>query len=231
MVFSEKRTRLTPLSSPLIKGGPRGAPVRGVFLIFCLAFVFSAFTAGCSSGKAITKKAAYSDSLNKWTRSVTVYEGLEPRLYLNATYKDKTFRDAYTDRYAEGFELPEAYRSMLLEREAEASEQYNEFFLTVYSPDEERNDLDAKNSVWRLFLEDSSGARLTPVNVTRLDPADALLREFFPFFDPWSRAYIVKFPKYSETGREPIPGSDTVFIKIIVTGLFGKGELVWRLKD
>lgn len=227
MVFSDKRARFTPLSSPLSKGGQRGAPVRGVFLVFCLALVL----AGCSSGKAITKKAAYSNALDKWTRSVTVYEGMDPRLYLNVTYKDKTFRDAYTERYAEGFELPEAYKGMLLVREAEASEQYNEFFLAVYSPVEALNDLDAKNSVWRLFLEDSSGARLAPVSITRLGPEDALLREFFPFFDPWSRAYIVKFPKYSETGTEPIPGPDTAFIKIIVTGLFGKGELVWRLKD
>ncbi len=206
-------------------------PARGVFVMSCLALILSAFAAGCSSGRAVTKKAAYGDSLDRWTRSTTVYEGMEPRLYVNATYKDKTFRDAYADRYAEGFELSEAYRSKLLERESEAAEQYNEFFLTAYSPAEALNDLDSKNSVWRLFLDDSSGARLTPVSITRLDPADALLREFFPFFDPWSRAYLVKFPKYSETGAEPIPGPDTSFIKITVTGLFGKGELVWRLKD
>lgn len=194
-----------------------------------MAALFILSLGGCAG--VDTAKTGYYEALNRWTRAVKIYEGLESRLYLSATYKHPSFRAAYIERYAKSYQMEEAYTKALLDRESEQGEKYNEFFFTAFTPEDRWNDFLRPDSVWKLYLVDSSGARLAPVSVTRVDASDPLLREFFPYFDLWSAGYIVKFPKYSETGTEPIPGPDTRFIKLIVTGILGKGELEWRLKD
>jgi len=204
--------------------GLLGGALRGLVPL-ALLFVLVA----CAAGNGVVKPD-YSEELDSWTRSVKVLEGLESRLYLSATFKSPSFREAYTYRYVESYGLGEDYRTSLMEREAEQAEKYNEFFVTAYTPVEELNDFDKKDSAWRLYLEDDKGAHLPPISITRLEGSDPLLREFFPYFDLWSTAYIVKFPKYSESGTEPIPGPDTEFMRLLATGVVGKGELTWYLK-
>lgn len=194
--------------------------------VVLLAFLFS----GCAARKETYRKA-YNATLDRWTRTANVYEGMEMRLHMNATFKDISFRRAYIDRYAERYSVAEGYKAALNEKETSASDEYNEFFITASTPQERWNDFDRADSVWKLYLEDSSGAKLSPVSIVKVDPSDPLLREFFPHFDLWSRGYVVKFPKYSETGEAPIPSADTEYLKLSVTGILGKGELVWRLKE
>ncbi|MFQ5736733.1 MAG: hypothetical protein ACE5GY_07705 [Thermodesulfobacteriota bacterium] len=199
----------------------------GKLVLTCLAFLF--LLVACAGNKGVVKPD-YSEVLGRWTRSGSIYEGFESRLYMSATYKAPAFREAYIDRYVEDYELGPAYRDLLLGRETEQSGKYNEFFFAAYTPVDKWNDFDRKDSVWRLYFEDSSGAKLSPISITKLDSSDPVIREFFPYFDLWSSAYIVKFPKYSETGTEPIPSEETGYIKLIATGVLGKGELEWRLK-
>lgn len=197
----------------------------------CLVFFMAVLMAGCglkTKAPEAAQKADYPGVLERWSRGVKIFDGLESRLYFNATYKTPDFRRAYIDRYSKSYELGEDSRKNLLDRELEQAEAYNEFFFTAYTPDEGWNDFEEKGSIWKLYLEDGSGNRVVPVSVTKLDNSDPVIREFFPYFDLWSSAYTVKFPKYSETGKE-IPGADES-VKLIVTGVKGKGELEWRLK-
>ncbi|MBI5491804.1 MAG: hypothetical protein HY893_02600 [Deltaproteobacteria bacterium] len=203
---------------------------------FALLLLILVLLSGCAAKKApspIEKppQKGYREVLNKWTRGKKVFEGMESRLYFTATYKDPEFRAAYIDRYAQSYQLGDEMRKALLDRETEQSEKFNEFFFAAYTPDQNWNDFDRTNSVWKLYLEDNAGSRLTPVSITKVDPSDQLIREFFPYFDMWSSGYIVKFPKYSEAGQEPIPSANTSYLKLVVTGVLGKGELEWRLKE
>lgn len=199
--------------------------VSRALLLVTLLFFISA----CAGQKGVVKPE-YSEALSKWTRSARIYQGLEAKLYMSATYKGPAFREAYIDRYVESYQLDDAYREALLGREMEQADKYNEFFFTAYTPVEAWNDFDQEGSVWRLYLEDGKGAKLSPISIKKLDSADPIIREFFPYFDLWSSAYIVKFPKYSETGTEPIPGEGTESIRLVATGVLGKGELEWSLK-
>lgn len=205
-------------------GGLLSGALRGLVPLLLLLVL------GACSASQEAVRPEYSEELEDWTRTVKVFEGFETRLYFSATYKSPSFRESYIDRYVESYGLGESYRSALIEREAEQGDRYNEFFFTAYTPVDEWNDFDKKDSIWRLYLEDDTGARLAPVSITKLDSSDPVLRAFFPYFDLWSSAYSVKFPKYSEAGTAPIPGPDTGSIKLIATGIIGKGELVWRLK-
>lgn len=203
---------------------------RTIWAVLILALPVIFFISGCAA-KTPTEEEAYLRVLNAWTRGVKVYEGLETKLYASATFKSPVFRDAYIERYAKGNQLDESYANALKEREAEQAEKFNEFFFTAYTPVDKWNDFEDTDSIWKVYLEDDKGARLQPVSITKLDPSDPLLREFFPYMDLWSYAYTVKFPKYSETGTEPIPGANTKSMRLVITGVLGKGELTWKFGE
>lgn len=207
--------------------GPSGGP--GLF--FLLAVFALMLTAGGCAGRPDVIKKDYAGELDAWTRSAKIYDGLESRLYISATFKNPDFVRAYAQRYAEEYQLEPGLRETMLERGLELSETYNEFFVAAFTPDEKWNSFEGPGAIWKLYLEDDAGNRLAPVSVSRVDGSDPLIREFFPYFDPWSYGYIVKFPKYTETGTEPIPGALTRSIRLKVTGILGKGELEWKLKE
>lgn len=210
-----------------------------IAILLSSLFVAPMFLAGCGAKKEVVKaeapqkpsKAEYLDMLNKWTKSVKVYDGFDTRLYASATYKERSLREAYIRYYSASYQMDDAYRKSLLDREVDEADRYNEFFFAAYTPEDRWNDFDLRDSLWKLFLEDSAGGRVVPVSVKKLDRSDPLLREMFPYFDLWSSAYIVKFPKYSETGKDPIPNKDSKYLKMTITGIIGKGELIWKIKD
>ena len=219
-----------PSKSGFLRRALSSMPARLCFMALT-AFFITVSVWGCAGKKEAVKKYGYNETLNRWTAGKKIFEGLDARLYITATYKTTQFRKSYIERYVNSYQLDEGYAKALMEREMEQAESYNEFFFTAYTPEERWNDFNKRASIWRLYLEDDAGARLIPISIVKVDPADPLLREFFPYFDLWSYGYVVKFPKYAETGTEPVPGPNTRHMKLIVTGILGKGELVWRLKE
>jgi len=199
---------------------------RRIFPVILFVF-FIVF--GCAGEKA-SVRPPYDDLLKAWTRGVKVYNGLDATIYATATFKSPEFREAYIIRYADAIKAEESLKRTLLDKETGEHEKSNEFFISVYTSKDEWNDLDKSNSVWKLYLADEKGARLTPVSVKKVDRNDALVKEFFPYLDAWSTAYVVRFPKYTETGTEPIPNKDTQALRLIITGVPGEGALEWRLK-
>ncbi|CAG1065214.1 hypothetical protein BAC1_00792 [uncultured bacterium] len=198
---------------------------RGRYSALCLLFIFAVLLAGCGGVKGPSGEE-YFKSLDRWSRGQKVYQGLEARLYMNATLKTAEFRRAYMERYAAMYELSPGHAKAMAERENEQAEAFNEFFFTAYTPDETLNDFDESESVWQMYIEDSAGNRSRPISITEVDSSEHVIREFFPYFDLWSKAYTVKFPKYADTGGEINPEKGPV--KLIVTGVMGKGELEWR---
>ncbi|MBI5599805.1 MAG: hypothetical protein HY890_08755 [Deltaproteobacteria bacterium] len=173
----------------------------------------------------------YYDIMNQWTRNTKVFDGLESRLYIHATFRSLPYRKAYVEEYSRRYELGADMEKTLLVREIEAQEAYNEFFIAAYTPSAEWNDFEKAGSIWKLYLSDRSGARLEPLEIKKVDSKDPLYREFFPYLDPWSYGYIVRFPRYDSEGRGPVGDRDSGFLRLVVTGLKGRGELVWRLDD
>lgn len=205
-----------------VRNSARG---RGRFAALCLLFFSLLFMSGCGGVKA-PSGGDYFKSLERWSRGERIYQGLESRLYVNATYKTADFRRAYIARYAASYELGPDHVKALSEREAEQAEAYNEFFFTAYTPDEALNDFERRESVWQLYIEDSAGNRARPISITAIDGSEPVIREFFPYFDLWSKAYTVRFPKYADNGGEINP--EKAPVKLIITGVMGKGELEWR---
>lgn len=185
---------------------------------------------GCASGEidvSATAASSYYDTLDEWTRSKRVYEQMDAKLFITATLKSSAFRAAYVEEYSGRFELDPEMKASLKEREEAVSEEYVEFFFAAYTPVSEWNDFEEKDSIWRLYLDFGDEQRVSPVEVEKLDPMDPLLREFFPYLDPWSRAYVVRFPVVEVVDKAP--GDDYEGLTLTVTGVKGRGELIWGI--
>lgn len=232
MIKAKNENSGTAANRARLLRGISGAHCASVFKI-CVPLVLVAVVfllAGCGGAKPLPEQD-YFDVLSKWTRSVKVFDGLDAKIYMTATYKDNAFISAYVKRYVKAFKIDDSYAAVLYERELSEADRYNEFFISVYTPEDAWNDLARQNSIWRLYLEDGTGVRLAPLSISQVDKGDPLLREFFPYMDMWSTAYRIKFPKYSDTGSEPVPNASTKHLKLIVTGIMGEGTLEWRLKE
>lgn len=209
----------------MLKRSVAGHEIKGRRLLWaaCLLF-FLPLLAGCAGAKGPSTDS-YFKVLERWSRADKVFEGLESRLYINATYKTEEFRKSYIEHYSKSYELSEEHSRALMEREVEQGQAYNEFFFSAYTPESSLNDFERKDSVWQLYIEDAQGRRAKPLSITALENPEPVIREFFPYFDLWSRAYTVRFPKYADSGDEITPEKGDV--KLIVTGVMGKGELKW----
>lgn len=200
---------------------------RGLFAALCLLLFLPMAVAGCGGVRGAGGED-YFRALDRFSRGQKVYSGLETRLYMNATFKTVEFRRAWAGRYAASYELSEDLAKALTDREVEQGLAYNEFFFTAYTPDDALNDFDRPDSVWKLYIEDAQGRRARPLSIAAVDKSEPVIREFFPYFDLWSRAYTVRFPKYADSGDEIDPEKGPV--KLIVTGVMGRGELEWKKK-
>lgn len=186
------------------------------------------FVCGCALF-AVNESRDYYDTLNQWTKSQRIYEGLESRLYVHATYKSMVWRKAYIDEYARRYRLSEDLKEAMLFRELEIYRLYNEFFISAYTPTDEWNDFDKKDSIWKLYLTDEVTGRLDAVEIKKIDSKDPLHREFFPFLDAWSSGYVVRFPRYDSKGAGPVGEDESNALTLIIGGVKGRGELKWQL--
>ena len=204
---------------------------KSFLLITVCCLLFTIFTGCASKNKEVIKKPAkdYFVTLNKWTKSKKVYDNLETKLYVYATYKSWGLREAYVDEYARRYMLDDSQKASILKSEKELDERINEFFLSVYTPELKWNDFDKKDSIWSIYLEDEKGDRVLPIEITRVEENNPLVREFFPHMDLWSYGYTVKFPKYLPMGQEPFPSTTSKSIKLTITGAVGKSQLEWKL--
>ncbi len=203
--------------------------LSGRLVCSLLLFTLFVFMTGCASvGNGASR---YADLLDNWTRSDKIYDGIDVRLSISATYRNREFRYAYVDRYIEAYRLEEGSREAMRAREFEESELYNEFFLSVSTPDKNLNDFISKSSIWKLYLADASGSMLSPVSIKRVSNSSVLTSTLFPYMDAWSVGYIVRFPKYSASGTEPIPNEKSAFLKLMIVGMLGNGELFWELEE
>ncbi len=191
--------------------------------IILLLFILS----GCTP---MWKGKGYFLLFDRWTRSVRIYEDLDTRMYVSATYMVPALRRAYVEEYGRRYLLGRELKEALLKKETEEARKENRFFLSVFTPFERWNDLDRPDSIWRLYLEDDRGRRLKPLSIRRVKEEDPVIREFYPSLDLWSFGYIVTFPASTEDGG-PFPGKGAKAITLIITGVLGKAELRWSIQD
>jgi hypothetical protein len=173
--------------------------------------------------------AAYSQSLDRWTEDIRLYDRWETSLLMKATYKGETFRKAWTHEYSRRFILPQDDFGLLLERELGDASRYHEFLIALWANDTKQGHFEGKDAPWNLRLVGDGERTVDPLVLRRIKKPSTELRTFFPDIGPHDRVFIVKFPVLGSDGT-PILSPRSRAMKLQVVGALHRGELIWDLR-
>jgi hypothetical protein len=164
-----------------------------------------------------------------WTRhSALVVLDIGTVLETWATCKSWDFRQAYIEQYAETYSLSDRDREEIRRSELEASRSMYEFHVTVESTNYKWNDLQSKDSPWKVTLVDGAGAEVAPASIEVRKYPELFEMRFFPTRTDFSRTYVIKFPKaQTEPEARPFAGSASGRLTMRIAGPLGRSELVW----
>jgi hypothetical protein len=107
----------------------------------------------------------YNEVFQRWTRHGQLVRDVGTVIEIWATYKSWDYRQAYIEQYAEIYGLGEAERRALQQAQLQAARTSYEFHVAAQSTEYKWNDLDQKDSVWKVTLADGSGAEIAPEGV------------------------------------------------------------------
>jgi len=164
--------------------------------------------------------AEYRAALQRWTRSQIVHSQFETRVQISATYRGPEFKRAYLREYARLYNLGENEQKAKADIDAAAASDFTEFLFYAYIPEKSSNDFDRRGSIWTIYLIDSQGDRVQPMEVRRIEPVTPLVTEFFPYVNPhYGIAYHLRFSPFN---RDLAAGKQT---RLVFAGVLGKVEL------
>jgi hypothetical protein len=126
------------------------------------------------------------------TRREKLYDGFVHRADVTVTWLSAPVREAATRRLADWQAWgPEDLERALAADRVEAAKG-EEFLVSLYTANPRHNDLDAKETVWRLEIDDgTTRSAATAVTAVR---ADASIKQLFPYVGPFDQVYRVKVP-------------------------------------
>ncbi|MCC6217170.1 MAG: hypothetical protein IT376_20090 [Polyangiaceae bacterium] len=173
----------------------------------------------------------YDVVLRHWTREeeLVLSDEVDTVLTATATYESWDFRWAYVVRYAEDFRLTVDQRRFLLERSLAESRQVHQFYVAVHAQKWAWSDLLADNPAWIVRLIDDRGNESVPVEIQAIKKPGALERSYFPYTNPWRRAYRVRFARQRADGR-PAIAPEAKWFGLRFAGPQGNQELVWQIE-
>jgi len=174
----------------------------------------------------------YPAALDSWTRKCRIYMGgLDLELIAAATFKSRSFREAYTAEYARTYKLSRTEQAKMLQDQTEAAKMTNDFIVSAFIPDKRWNDFNTKGTIWKVFLSRSDDVRIKPIEVRRIKPVDAVLTHFFPYISPWDVVYLIRFPVLLPGTNDPVYLEETLPLKLTITSVRGWAELIWNEKN
>jgi hypothetical protein len=177
----------------------------------------------------------YGEELKKWTRTVSLYSGLETRAFVRLVYLSPEFVQAQaTELSRMRAELPDQAAVTL----ARLREEYRQpsFFAVAYFPDKTAADWNEPHSIWRIALNLGLGER-PPDRILHWErPFSAEMRALWPYLDEYSTGYLLRFPDPEAPeaeGAPPPPRGAEKFTpmeaNVVVAGAVGAMRFRWRL--
>ena len=205
-------------------------------LILCTAAL--SLAAGCANRRArpavlhgpSEKLSArdYPKVLETWTRGDKVYQGLDNKLYVTATFHSpelrRAFAIAFPDIYGHGGRIT---RRELVEL-TDDIEEYHTFFVVAFTPVRAWNDFHKDDSIWRLTLLSADRSTFIEPEEIQSIKIDENLRAVYSYVGRFDEAYLVRFKLADKTGKPLVPVGAESFTLRIASAL-GVAELTWEL--
>lgn len=146
---------------------------------------------------------AYQDILNRFTDQKGIYDGLDTRLFVAATWQSLRFVEARVRRQGEFQSLPEGEVNQRVVTEREKFKAQTEFFFGIHANDPKFDDFDRPNSIWRLALV-VAGKEYPPKEVKRVGRSSMDMRATYPYMDVFWVAYAVRFDTVLPPGQAAV---------------------------
>lgn len=171
----------------------------------------------------------YEEELLRWTRGERIYYNkLDRIMFVYATYLSPEFRQEFKDQYIRFFGMNPEKVDTDLEMIATSTGQGHEFVLFADTPENGWNNLDERDSVWRVGLwGGAQQSGIDPAVIRRFHDRGPNIQAFFPFMNDFGRAYLVRFPT-QQTNGEPVSGSDSD-LSIKVSSALGTAVMSWKV--
>lgn len=175
--------------------------MKSIHWILCLVLALSSCARKMNPGGGFSSR--YHQLLRSLTREQKLF-GIEKVYYkTSVVHRTCDLRKAYVDEYSEAYHLrPEETKSMLDEELADC-EKYDVFVVSHFASDHETQKLDKIRGVWKVSLGPGKNRETTldPSIVSSLPGPRPVIYYFYPFITPWSKNYVIKFPKMSDASR------------------------------
>jgi hypothetical protein len=171
----------------------------------------------------------YPSVYESWTRHVKLVQEVGTVIEAWATAKSWDFRQAYVAYYASIYDLSDSDRATLLHAQIDASRASYEFHVAVQTTTDKWNDLERKNSPWRVTLLDATGAEMGPTSIQVVKLPELYESQFFPSRTEFTRTYEISFVRTGNSGQAFAgPASGRLVLRI--ASPMGRIELVWDVK-
>jgi len=187
-----------------------------------IAFFLTAIVlSSCATGGAGSNYYLFSDPLDKevaaWNRSAKLYHKFDTRLIIDAIYNSKQLRDAWIKKASRVSMLSTDEIKRLTDQQNKESERYAQFFVALYTPDEERNNLDDPESKWSVFLQSDTGP-VRPESITKIDSESLAWSSNLPFDPNFRTIYRINFLRDK---------SGFGVMRLYISSLLGEVRLTW----
>jgi hypothetical protein len=171
---------------------------------------------------AKAEELSYSKVLKKYHRHGEKYswDTLHENIFWDVIYQSMEFREAYERQYGKYYKLTPAEIATRIEEERQDAEAGDEFLVILNTYSKVWNDLDSKDSIWRLRLLVGNDS-IAPESIKKIKPTP-IDATFYPFILPWEKVYRVVFPR----GSVPAENSD---FRLSLYGVKGQETLTWNL--
>ena len=160
----------------------------------------------------------YQQTTKDWTRSQAIYSGIDAEFLATATLMATPWREAFADRYARVYALPEDQARDFRADQLAAAAKHAEVVLALSGPRRELTDLDFRSAKWRVFMI-AGGVQHAPLEVAPLDDEvwpETKLEAFFPYWKRWQRYYRLRF--------DVLPQGPAT---LVLSGPAGRVEFSW----
>jgi hypothetical protein len=178
------------------------------------------------SGEWPTRAGDYEDVTAAWTRKQHLRSEYQEALEVAATFKSPEWRAAHAAKDADDRGLTgDARAQRMAQEQADAAGPY-EFQVMVMTWDRRENDLDrGKRSVWKVRMLDEQGMEIEPLEIIRDKRPDFVVRNEFPAFGDFAKAYVVRFPR-----EKVLLGPGIKRMRMRISSSRGGLDLIWSAK-
>lgn len=167
---------------------------------------------------------AFAQVLDQYLVRGAIRQGPATEMLLNVLPGNWQVRQAWVERRAVSYDWTQAQKQKDLAAQRQEYQENIAILASVYVPERKWNDLDQANPNWRVFLINQKGQRLGPRDVRRIKKRTALHEAIYPFWGPWSRLYLVKFPWQDPQGQPFLSPQEREAV-LLVTGPPGRVKL------